>query len=340
MSDFAFLPVQDLPRRVSYPPVRVWLKHLFWFLLTFVTATITGSVPLFSLEQLLPQIPDPQTWQQAVWLIFSIPAFYFQAIETLVGLMFRHPELLRDGLIYSCCLLFILTAHEAGHYIACRIYNVEATLPLFLPSPPLIGVGTFGAFIRILSPLPSRKAVFDIGVAGPIAGFIALIPVAFTGLWYMTPAPEGAIPQYTLSDPLFTRLLGWTIGVDPVTSVSNPFYTAAWIGLLVTSLNLIPSGQLDGGHAIYAVFGKRFHTLMGRVAFVVMLSATILGIIYYNSPSGILFVVILAIMLRIGHPTPLDETPLDLKRKLVAFITLVIFALSFVPFPIQINLFN
>jgi membrane-associated protease RseP (regulator of RpoE activity) len=339
MSDFAFLPVQDLPRRVSYPPARVWLKHLFWFLLTFVTTTLTGSVPIFSLERLLPQFPDPETWQQTAWLIFSIPSLYLQAIETLLVLLYRHPELLRDGLIYSTCLLFILTCHEAGHYIACRIYNVEATLPLFLPSPPLIALGTFGAFIRILSPLPSRKAIFDIGVAGPIAGFIALLPVAVIGIFYAQPVPSGETAQYVFSDPLLLRLMGWMMGVDVANSYTNPFYTVAWIGLLVTSLNLIPSGQLDGGHAVYAVFGKRFHTLMGRVAFVSMLTTAILGIIYYNSPSGILFVIILAIMLRIGHPTPLDETPLDLKRRIVAFITLVIFVLSFVPFPIQINLF-
>lgn len=340
MSDLAFSPTQDFPRRVSYPPVKVWLKHFFFLLLTFITTTLTGAVPLFSLDQLLPQIPDPQTWEQAVWLILSIPAFYFQAVETLMVLIYRHPVLLSDGLSYSICLLFILTAHEAGHYIACRIYNVEATLPLFLPSPPLVAVGTFGAFIRILSPLPSRKAVFDIGVAGPIAGFIALIPVAVIGLLTVKPIPPDAAGAgvYTFSDPLFMRLVGWMVGVDPVNSVTNPFYTAAWIGLLVTSLNLIPSGQLDGGHAVYAVFGRKIHSLMGKVAFVTMATLAVLGIIFYNSPVGVLFAIILAVMIRIGHPQPVDDTPLDLKRKIVAFITLVIFALSFVPFPIQINL--
>jgi membrane-associated protease RseP (regulator of RpoE activity) len=118
--------------------------------------------------------------------------------------------------------------------------------------------------------------------------------------------------------------------------LANPFYGAAWIGLLVTALNLIPSGQLDGGHAIFAVFGERFHYWTGRIAFVVMVVLAILGFYFFNSPSGILFAVLLGFMMKIRHPAPLDATPLDFKRIVVAILTLVIFVLCFAPFPIRV----
>ena len=117
----------------------------------------------------------------------------------------------------------------------------------------------------------------------------------------------------------------------------NPFYFAAWVGVLVTALNLIPSGQLDGGHALYAALGEKVHRWTGFIAFVAMASLSVLGMVYYNSPSGFLIAVILGIMMRIRHPRPWDITPLDPKRKAIAWMTLVIFVLCFMPFPIQIN---
>jgi membrane-associated protease RseP (regulator of RpoE activity) len=117
----------------------------------------------------------------------------------------------------------------------------------------------------------------------------------------------------------------------------NPFYFAAWLGLLITSLNLIPSGQLDGGHAVFSVFGETIHKWTGYAAFVIMAVISISGWFIYNSPSGLLFTVLLAVMMRIKHPEPIDTTPLDFKRKVIAILTLLIFVLSFVPFPIQIK---
>ncbi|MEK7856481.1 MAG: site-2 protease family protein, partial [Acidobacteriota bacterium] len=247
---------------------------------------------------------------------------------------------LRYGLSFSLSLLFILISHEMGHYIACRIYKVDATLPFFIPTPPMIGpAGTFGAFIKIRSPMPSRKAVFDIGVAGPIAGFIALVPVAITGVMTMQPAapeqlanPSGII----FSDPLLMQAIAGLAGVDLSTSVGNAFYFAGWVGLLVTALNLIPSGQLDGGHAVFAVCGEAIHRWTGRIAFVLMASLSIIGWLYFNSPSGFLIAILLGIMMKIRHPVPWDQTPLDAKRKAVAFLTLIIFVLCFMPFPIKI----
>lgn len=321
------------------PTLRTWIKHIALLCVTFATATIAGVIYPFG--RLPFWLPDPGSWTEFVELLFTLPTHYLSLIATAVTAIVTDPQFLADGISFSLSLLFILVCHEMGHYVACRLYGVDATLPYFIPTPPMIGpAGTFGAFIRIMSPMPSRRAVFDIGVAGPIAGFIALIPIAIIGVATMRPAlPEtietpGAL---TFADPLLMRLIGFAVGQDPTYGLGNPFYFAAWVGLLVTALNLIPSGQLDGGHAIYAVFGKRVHFFTGRIAFVVMTALSIIGFIYFNSPSGFLIAVLLGIMARVRHPEPADLTPLDAKRKLIALLTLVIFVLCFVPFPIRIN---
>ena len=321
------------------PTFRAYVKHLLLLAVTFCTATIAGTLFPFGHNATIPD--DPQTASEILQFIITIPIRYAGFLSEAIHQLFTQPETLRYGLSFSISLLFILISHEMGHYVACRLYKVDATLPFFIPTPPMIGpAGTFGAFIKILSPMPSRRAVFDIGVAGPIAGFIALIPVAIIGILTMEPAsaeqlasPSGLV----FADPLFMKLLGRAFGHDPATSVGNAFYFAAWVGLLVTALNLIPSGQLDGGHAIYAVFGEKVHKWTGRVAFPVMAALSVLGLIFFNSPSGFLVAIILGIMMRIRHPRPYDQTPLDAKRKVIAFLTMVIFVLCFVPFPIQIN---
>ena len=135
-----------------------------------------------------------------------------------------------------------------------------------------------------------------------------------------------------LADPLLMKGLAFLFGFKLDLAVPNAFYFATWIGLLVTSLNLIPSGQLDGGHAIYAVFGERIHNWTGKIAFGAMVTLSICGIYFYGSPSALLFTILLGFMMRIGHPIPHDETPLDFKRIVVAILTLAIFVLSFMPF--------
>ena len=322
------------------PTLRTWLLHILLLLVTLMTATIAGVLFPFGTIDPLP-IADPKSWSELVDILFSLPTVYILSIGNAVASLWSDPGLLTDGLSFSLSLLFILISHEMGHYVACRIYDVDATLPFFIPTPPMIGpAGTFGAFIRIKSPMPSRKAVFDIGVAGPIAGFIALIPIAIIGILRMQPADPAVIGvpgSLIFSDPLFMQFVGALFGKDPTLGVGNSFYFAAWIGLLVTALNLIPSGQLDGGHAIYAVFGRRVHFFTGRMAFVIMTALSIIGFVYFNSPSGFLIAILLGIMARVRHPEPYDLTPLDSKRRLIAFLTLVIFVLCFVPFPIRIN---
>lgn len=324
------------------PTWRIWLRHFIFLAVTFVTSTIAGVLFPFGRISSLPDT-DPQSLAEFLQLLGETPSRYSSLIATAVSKLTTDAEYLTYGLSFSLSLLFVLICHEMGHYIACRIYRVDATLPYFIPTPPMIGpAGTFGAFIRIRSPMPSRKAVFDIGVAGPIAGFIALVPIAVIGVATMqTVTPEqlaAAGPGgLVFADPLFMRIIAALTGIDLNFAVGNPFYFAAWVGLLVTALNLIPSGQLDGGHAIYAVFGERVHFWTGRVAFMAMAAFSIIGWLYFNSPSGFLIAVLLGVMMRIKHPEPWDQTPLDAKRKAIALLTLVIFVLCFVPFPIQVS---
>ncbi len=323
------------------PTLRTWVKHSLLLAVTFCTATVAGTLFPFGRLQIFPD-SDPQTAGELLQFIVTLPVAYAGLVISAVSNVLSNPAELAYGLSFSISLLFILLCHEMGHYTACRIYRVDATLPFFLPTPPMIGpAGTFGAFIKILSPMPSRKAVFDIGVAGPIAGFIALIPVALIGLATMNAAPprlpgdlQGVL---VFTDPLLMRLFAGMMGINLSFAEGNAFYFAAWVGLLVTALNLIPSGQLDGGHAIYAVLGERVHYWTGRIAFIIMAVLSVAGMYFYHSPSGFLIAIILGIMMRVRHPSPIDQSSLGTKRKVIAFVTLVIFALCFVPFPIQIN---
>jgi membrane-associated protease RseP (regulator of RpoE activity) len=321
--------------------LKIWLKHLLFLFITTITLTIGGLIQPFGLipHHLRGEHPATNGLGEEIALL---PRIYVDTVRTTLEFLFAADGYyLVYGLKFSLSFIFIMICHEMGHYVACRLYRVDASLPYFIPTPPMIGPGSLGAFIRIRDLMPSRKAVFDIGVAGPIAGFIALLPVAF--LAFSTWESVGAAPleptgaSFYFSNGIFTRLMAALFGVDlSLPMAPNPFYMAMWFGLLVTALNLIPSGQLDGGHAVYAVFGERLHYLLGRVAFFTMAALSVLGLVLYSAPSGFLFAILLAIMLRIGHPPPLDETPLDTKRKVIAVLTLLIFILCFVPFPIQL----
>jgi len=328
-------------RTVMKPTFRTYVRHLLLLAITFCTSMVAGVMYPFGPINTLPA-DDPGTAAEIVNFVLSLPIRYVGLVSDAVHKIFTIPYVLDYGLKFTLSVLFILICHEMGHYIACRIYKVDATLPFFIPTPPLIGpAGTFGAFIKILSPMPSRRAVFDIGVAGPIAGFVALIPIALVGIATMEMATPAQVANsqggIAFSDPLLMKFFAYLFGIDLQFGIGNAFYYAAWLGLLVTALNLIPSGQLDGGHAIYAVFGKTVHKLTGRIAFPVMAVFSVIGMYFFNSPSGLLIAIILAVMMRVGHPEPLDQTPLDAKRKVIAFLTLVIFALCFVPFPIKIS---
>lgn len=240
---------------------------------------------------------------------------------------------LTSGMLFSFTLLAILGAHEMGHYLACRLYGVRATLPFFIPAP--LGVGTFGAFIKIKSPIPNKRALFDIGIAGPLAGFVFLIPAAIIGLYFASPATGMAGGDgLTFHDPLLFRAIAKLLRV-PHDILVNPYWFAAWVGCLVTSLNLLPVGQLDGGHVVYAALGARWHWIIARIIYVGVIALTIASYFLSGWMGWAVYVVILTIMLRVGHPRVMDEEePLGFGRQIVAIIGLLVFMLCFMPAPV------
>ncbi len=319
--------------RAQRPTAREWIRHSALFLITFVTTTFAGIV--IAAPEL--DVSEPAL-SGALSYVLYVPEYYLRIVSSLLSFALFHPHLLVSAVSFSLTLLTILTAHEMGHYLACRYYGVAATLPFFIPAPPLFLAGTFGAFIKMKSPIPSRRALFDIGLAGPLAGFVMLLPVAVAGILSLHPAPP-VLSGSTIvfNDPLLFRMLAKLTGANLTNALPNPFYMAAWIGLLVTSLNLMPVGQLDGGHGTFSLFGQRAHKLIGRTAFVAVASMAILGFVWHHSPSGFLYTVLLAVMLRVKHPAPERREPLGSARIVVAVITLLVFALSFVPFPITLT---
>jgi membrane-associated protease RseP (regulator of RpoE activity) len=312
--------------------LRQWLLHLSLFFLTILSTTIAGVVIV------APDLPvtAPPLATAFDYMVY-VPVYYVSIVTGLLSFAVRHPPILFDGLVFSGTLLLILTAHEMGHYIACRRYGVAATLPFFIPAPPLFLAGTFGAFIKIKSPIPSRRALLDIGLAGPLAGFIFALPVAVIGVLTLQGAPTVAGQGIVFNDPPLFRLIGWLAGKNLTDAIPNPYYMSAWIGLLVTSLNLMPVGQLDGGHGTFAVFGSRSHKIIGRMAFVIMAVLAGLGFFWHHSPSGFLYALLLAVMLAVKHPQPEIDEPLNRGRKLIAVLTLLVFALCFLPFPLSIT---
>ena len=287
------------PGRPSSP-----LLHLILFLLTLLTTTIMGAVA---------ERPEP----------FSV--------ETLVQVM-RSPREWVAGLPFSLAALFILGCHEMGHYVACRLYRIESSLPYFLPGPNLFG--TFGAVIRIRSPFPTRRALFDVGIAGPLAGFVALVPILLYGLAHSTVAP-GVPSSGTIALPpclLLSLLYPLYFPLAEGTTITlHPLFVAAWLGLFATSLNLLPIGQLDGGHVLYAL-SPRVHALVSRAGVVLLV---VVGY-YYGGVHLIVFGILFG-LLGLRHPRPIDETqPLGGARLAIAVAGLVLFVLTFFPLAPQV----
>ncbi len=322
-----------LRRQFDRPGAREWIRHGALFLTTFLTATFAGIYTAAPPRE----VPEPVLSGLLSYFLY-IPQYYMASVLVYLSYAVDHPQILFEGITFAGALLTILLAHEMGHYLACLYYGVSATLPFFIPAPPLFLAGTFGAFIKMKSPIPSRRALFDIGLAGPLAGFIALLPVAVIGVFLAQPAP--VIPDQQViyfNDPLLLRIIAGFNGTNLRDAALNPFYLAAWIGLLVTSLNLMPVGQLDGGHGTFALFGQQAHRLIGRVAFVTMVVISVLGFIWHGSPSGFVYAVLLAVMLKVRHPAPERMEPLGTARTVTALITLIVFALSFWPFPLTLT---
>jgi membrane-associated protease RseP (regulator of RpoE activity) len=326
----AVLAPRPLTRAITR---REWLIHSGLFLLTFLTSTLAG------ITLVAPQLPvtDPP-FSSPIDFVLYLPLAYVYLAKALVVHAYAHPVIIAQGLAFSLSLLTILFSHEMGHYLACRYYGVDATLPYFLPAPPLFLAGTFGAFIKIRSLIPTRRALFDIGLAGPLAGFVVALPIAVAGLLMMQPPQPITGGGIIFNDPLLFRLLAPILNVQlEPNSPINPYYMAAWLGLLVTSLNLMPVGQLDGGHGTFAVFGPRAHAIIGRTAFMTVAVLAGLGFWWYRSPSGFLFALLLGIMMRVKHPQPAVMEALGWKRIVVAILTLLVFILCFWPFPVALT---
>jgi len=283
---------------------RRWTLPAFLFLATFVTTTVNGV----AFEAGLKGIPIGG-----------------------VGDVIRDPSLLVLGLPYSLSILAILGCHEMGHYIACIRYRIDATPPFFLPSPFLIG--TFGAFIRIRAPITNRKALFDIGVAGPLAGFAVAVPVLVFGVltsgWVAEQPGQGGL---FLGDCLATRLLIAFVASPPPSAQGYVFSfggmaMAGWVGLLATAINLLPVGQLDGGHMAYAI-SPRLHLWTSRIALAgfVLLGVTVNEVW--------LFWATVLILLNPRHPRLIEERGrLTAARLAVAALGFAVFVLSFIPSP-------
>ncbi len=237
--------------------------------------------------------------------------------------------------VYVVSIMGILFCHEMGHYVTARRYGIRATLPYFIPMP-LPPFGTLGAVIRMEHVVPNRKALFDVGVAGPLAGLVVALPVTIYGLAHSPIVPLSGMAEGTLQlgDSLLFKFLSYLV-VGPVPKgydvVLHPAAYAGWVGLLVTALNLLPVGQLDGGHVVYAMLGGRKSRLVFYLALVGF--AVILVFFYWGWALMVIFIVVFALK----HPPPLDDwTPIGKKRLILGIVVMVIFFLSFTPVPFKI----
>jgi len=301
----------DLPLArevVATPPQqRLWL-HLLLFGLTALTTLAVGAHLQFSYSH-------------------GQPAFDLEHSFNPFAGVWGHPERLLNGLPFAVTLLGILLAHEMGHYFTCRYYGIAASLPYFIPAPTIIG--TMGAFIRIKSPIVSRRALFDVGISGPLVGFVVALPVLLWGIGNsQVVAGLPATGVVSFGNPPLVMLVQKLLhpGVPEQYLYLHPVARAAWVGLFATALNLLPIGQLDGGHILYALIGEK-HRLLSRIFVLALLP---LGYFYWF---GWVLWSVLLFFLGTRHPVIFDLTPLDRGRRWLAAVALVIFLLCFTPNP-------
>lgn len=281
-------------------------------------------------------------WPNLALLILTIMSLIYVGSEIQAGVDNRDVQDFADlqiwkGWPYALSMILILGAHELGHYFAARYYKVSVTLPYFIPMP-LTFFGTLGAFIQLREPMKNRRALFDVGAAGPLAGLVFAVPILFLGLSTAkvsklptdeSYAIEGNSIFYSVAKlAVFGRFLPDEEQNEDV--FINQLAQAGWTGLLVTALNLIPLGQLDGGHVIYSVFGRRArHLFWPIVIFFTYLT------IFVNQ--GWILWTLLLVPVGLVHARPLEDiTPLDTKRRMIGYITLFIFVMIFVPNPLRI----
>jgi membrane-associated protease RseP (regulator of RpoE activity) len=315
-------PIELLESRISQPPEVVepfplrrrpiWLA-LILFLLTVLSTLAVGAQ--FALAYAHNQAPF--SGDDNLFTAFLVP--------------FAHPRLLILGIPFSFTLLTILLAHELGHYFTCRYYGIDASYPYFIPAPTIIG--TMGAFIRIRSPIVNRKALFDVGLSGPVVGFLFAVPALALGILFSKVVPGAqADSSIVFGNPPLVKIFMalFRPGVPPEDLLLHPVGRAAWVGLFATALNLLPSGQLDGGHIVYSLASEKHRLISVAVAL------GLLPLAYFWP--GWAFWAVLLLLLGFRHPPLLDRwEPVDEKRRAWAVIALVIFLLCFTPAPFTLH---
>ncbi len=293
-------------------------------------------------------------WVNVVLFVLTVFSTFFVGIELSLSYKYAEvriqnpemaidvevlndPEVIALGAVYATVLLAILLGHELGHFLTCRYYRLNATLPYFIPAPTL--VGTLGAFIKIKSPITRKHQLFDIGVAGPLTGFILSLPALIYGFSLSKVVPSVSLKEgITFGESVLLRLIGLLMfkGIPEGHDIYlHPIAFAGWVGILVTSLNLFPVGQLDGGHVSYALWGSKSRNL-ARLFLTVFF---IMGVFFWM---GWFIWGFIILFLGLKHPRVLDEAiPLSSGRKIIGFIIILIFILSFIPDPIKgYNLFD
>ena len=270
-------------------------------------------------NRIFAHLRSDRVWVNVLLFLLTIASTYFVS----------------QSVVYVVSIMGILFCHEMGHYVTARRYGIRATLPYFIPMP-LPPFGTLGAVIRMEHVVPNRKALFDVGVAGPLAGLVVALPITIYGLAHSPIVPLNGMAEGTLQlgDSLLFKFLSYLV-VGPVPKgydvVLHPAAYAGWVGLLVTALNLLPVGQLDGGHVVYAMLGGQKSRLVFYLALVGF--AVILVFFYWGWVLMVIFIVLFALK----HPPPMDDwTPIGKKRVILGIVVMVIFFLSFTPVPFKI----
>jgi membrane-associated protease RseP (regulator of RpoE activity) len=300
-AEFLFLQA----RRQKFPWVNVAL-----FGLTCISTMIVGAVLMEAYTNSLGDVPS------------------------FLSEIFRSPSVLLTGIPFSLAIMTILLAHEMGHYLTCRYYGIDATLPYFIPFPSI--VGTMGAFIRIKSPFRNRAELLEVGIGGPIAGFVLAVPTLIFALTKSSGfiAPEASFFGLERGDPLIFKLLEFVMGKTPPAGMIvhlHPIGFAAWFGFFATALNLLPVGQLDGGHVLYALF-RGTHRRISRVLLFTLIP---LGLFYWW---GWLIWTTVLLFIGSGHPMTLDDSiPLKTRHTALGWIALAMFVLCFTPIPFYLS---
>ncbi|MDZ7363555.1 MAG: site-2 protease family protein [candidate division KSB1 bacterium] len=291
--------------------------------------------PFHSFKMVETKPPVATRFLRADFPALNVMLFLLTCVSTFYhGYMSSPGNSFADGFWYGGGIITILLCHEMGHYLMCQRHGVRATLPFFIPFPVFSPFGTLGAVIRMDSRLPNRRVLFDIGVAGPLAGLVVTIPAIYFGLQMSeVRAVAGAGEGLTLGDSILFSGMSFLIKgplAEGQDVFLHPLAYAGWVGLFVTALNLLPIGQLDGGHILYALMGER-SAIIGRVA---LASFALMGIIVFQRFPG--WVPFISLLLWFGHRHPSTEDshkPLDSKRRALAYLSFAIFILAFTPIP-------